>query len=598
MRAFFAERKRIQEAEIDNELKKEKDLNSALADEFKLRRQQIQTEFKSSLTDINEDSRLKGKAKQLAIQTAETKKQTDEAKALSDFETASAEISTRILTLQKARTDVAADNTRAERELTRELTKQRDELRFSLLEEQGRTSDAELGRLKQRFTDTIRELRIDVTGLPEDLQKAIDSVDLSTLQQQLDRLPEPVQSMVELLDIGIKRAQIAESQRLVEDLSSGLRIDEQAVQNRVLNGLISQREAQAQIVAIQQKYRAALLDILKGELAKAEAIKDQGVIVAIQQQIQETERLGVAVDEVGQQINQAFISDIQSGISGIFTGARKGFEGLRDAAISFGERLLDTLNDLAATSIVKQLEGLFKPDATNTQGTIGGFFSKLFGLGPTKQADAAAASATLQSGAVGAAAALNTGVTTASATFTTSVITSATSFASTIIAAGVAFAASVAASSAAQGISQRIGGLGSSLGAATGMFPAQPGGLVRIVEGGFPEAVLTTDPKHAMRQVAILRAFLKETRGLGGRIRGLAMGGFTDRIDISVPNVQLSNSGIGELAVASAPSTMRLRQVLVDQRDWRNEINSPEGEQVLVDFLYKKQHVIRKLSGK
>lgn len=598
VRAFFAERKRIQEAEIDNELKKEKDLNSALADEFKLRRQQIQAEFKSSLTDINEDSRLRGKAKQLAIQTAETKKQTDEAKALSDFETASAEISTRILTLQKARTDAALENTRAEELLTRELTKQRDELRFSLLEEQGRTSDAELGRLKQRFTDTIRELRIDVTGLPEDLQKAIDSVDLSTLQQQLDRLPEPVQSMVELLDIGIKRAQIAESQRLVEDLSSGLRIDEQAVQNRVLDGLISQREAQAQIVAIQQKYRAVLLDILKGELAKAEAIKDQGVIVAIQQQIQETERLGVAVDEVGQQINQAFISDIQSGISGIFTGARKGFEGLRDAAISFGERLLDTLNDLAATSIVKQLEGLFKPDATNTQGTIGGFFSKLFGLGPTKQADAAAASATLQSGAVGAAAALNTGVTTASATFTTSVITSATSFASTIIAAGVAFAASVTASSAAQGISQGIGGLGSSLGAATGMFPAQPGGLVRIVEGGFPEAVLTTDPRHAVRQVAILRAFLKETRGLGGRIRGLAMGGFTDRIDISVPNVQLSNSGIGELAVAGTPSTMRLRQVLVDQRDWRNEINSPEGEQVLVDFLYKKQHVIRKLSGK
>jgi hypothetical protein len=170
-----------------------------------------------------------------------------------------------------------------------------------------------------------------------------------------------------------------------------------------------------------------------------------------------------------------------------------------------------------------------------------------------------------------------------------------TAFASTVVAAGAAFAASVAASSAAQG----LGRLGSSIGAAaTGIFPAAPGGVVRIVEGGFPEAVLTTDPKHAARQVAILRAFLKETKGLGGRIRGLAAGGFTDRIDISAPNVPLSNSGIGELAVAGAPSTMKLRQVLVDQRDWRNEINSPEGEQVLVDFLYKKQHIIRKLSGK
>ncbi len=593
IKAFFAERKRIQESEIDAELRKEKDLNGALSDEFALRRQQIDTEFKSALTDVNEDSRLKGKARQLAIQTAEIKKQTDEAKALSDFETASAEISTRILTLQKARKDVARENTRAEEVLTRELQKQRDELRFSLQEEQGRTADAETGRLKQRFTDTLRELRIDITGLPLELQNAINSVDLSSLQKQLDRLPEPVSNLVELLDIGIKRAQIAESQRLVEDLSAGLRLDEQKIQNRVLDGLIGQREAQAQLVALQRQYRGVLLDVLQGELAKAEAIKDQAVIASIKEQITETERLGIAVDSAGQQINQSLFSDLQSGINGIFSGARKGFEGLRDAAISFGERLLDTLNDLAATSIVKQLEGLFKPDSQNTQGTIGGFFSKLFGLEPAKQADAAAASATLQTGAVGAATALSTGITTASATFTTSVITAATSFATSVVAAGAAFAASVAASSATQG----LGSIGSALGAATGIFPAVEGGMLHVVEGGFPEAVLTTDPRHAARQLQILKAFLHETHGLGGRIRGLAMGGFTDRIDISAPNVSLANTGIGDLAVAGAPSTMRLRQVLVDQRDWRNEVNSPEGEQVLVDFLYKKQHVIRKLSS-
>lgn len=598
VKSFFAERQRIQEAEIDAEIKKEKGLNGAVFDEFALRRKQIEAEFKSALLDIDEDSRLKGRAKELAIETAKTKKQTDQAKALNEFETASAEISTRILNLQKDRADIARENARAEAELTRELQKQKDEIRFSLLEEQGRISDAEAGRLKQRFTDTIRELRIDLTGLPEELQNAINAVDLSTLQKQLDRLPEPVQSLVDLLDIGIKRAQIAEAQKLVDDLSSGLRLDEQQVQNRLLDGLINQRQAQAEIVELQRKYRAVLLDVLKGELAKAEAIKDQSVIVAIRQQIAETERLGVAVDEVGQQINQSLVSDLQSGISGIFSGARKGFEGLRDAAISFGERLLDTLNDLAATSIVKQLEGLFKPDATNTQGTIGGFFSKLFGLGPSKQADAAAASATLQSGAVGAAASLSTGVATASASFTTSVVTSAASFASTVIAAGAAFAASIAAAGAASGVSQGLGGLGSAIGAATGIFPATPGGVVRIVEGGFPEAVLTTDPRHAVRQVAILRAFLKETKGLGGRIRGLAAGGFTNSIDISAPRVSLSNSGIGELAVAGTPSMMKFRQVLVDQRSMGDWVNSSEGEQVMVDFLYKHSPVIRRIGGK
>lgn len=599
VRAFFAERKRIQEAEIDAEMVKEKALNSALADEFRLRRQQIETEFQSALTDIDEDSRLKGRARDLARQTAETKKQADLAKAHNEFETASAEISTRILTLGKARADVAREIARAEAELTRELQKQRNEVRFSLFEEQGRTADAEAGRLKQRFTDTLRELRIDLTGLPLELQNAINGVDLSTLQQQLDQLPEPIAALVELLDIGIKRAQIAEAQRFVDDLSAGLRLDEQRIQNRVLDGLISQREAQAQIIQKQREYRGVLLDVLQGELAKAEAIKDQSVILAIQQQIEETKRLGIEIDEVGQQINQAFLSDIQSGISGIFSGARKGFEGLRDAAISFGERLLDTLNDIAATSIVKQLEGLFKPDATNTQGTVGGFFSKLFGLQPKQQADAAAASATLSTGAATASATLSTGVTTAAASFGTTVITSATSFAATILSAAAGFAAAIAASSAAQGISQGIGGLGSALGgAATGIFPAVDGGMLHIVEGGYPEAVLTTDPKYATRQVAILKAFLKETRGLGGRIRGLAAGGFSDRIDISTPNIQLSNPGIGELAIAGTPSTMKFRQVLVDQRDLGNWVNSSEGEQVLVDFLYKHAPVVRKIGGK
>jgi len=96
----------------------------------------------------------------------------------------------------------------------------------------------------------------------------------------------------------------------------------------------------------------------------------------------------------------------------------------------------------------------------------------------------------------------------------------------------------------------------------------------------------------------ILKSFLRETHGLGGRIRGLAMGGFTSQIEIAAPNVSVSNTGLGELSVAGTPSTMRLRQVLVDQRNVGDWINSSEGEQVLVDFLYKHAPVVRKIGGK
>ncbi len=69
-------------------------------------------------------------------------------------------------------------------------------------------------------------------------------------------------------------------------------------------------------------------------------------------------------------------------------------------------------------------------------------------------------------------------------------------------------------------------------GAASGRFiPSTQGGrIIRVAEGGHDEAVLTTDPKHALRQVAILREFLKRTRGLSGHFRAqpeeFATGGF------------------------------------------------------------------------
>lgn len=354
---------------------------------------------------------------------------------------------------------------------------------------------------------------------------------------------------------------------------------------------------------------------LEQQLALLKQIAEQSNDTELQRQAQQAgETVKDANEQLAgfnRQLRSASIDALQEGFTNFFAS-------LSDRTKTAKEKLLDLVNSVSqriqqviAENLSKQLiESLF---GDGTEG--GGIFAsikRLIGIGGgqgatggigavagvgAKTADATAAATALTTGAAAASTTFVAGVTTAGTGFSASVITSATSFAATILSAAAGFAAAVAASSAAQGISQGIGGLGSAIGAATGIFPAVEGGLVHIVEGGFPEAVLTTDPRHAARQLQILKAFLRETHGLGGRIRGLALGGFTDRIDISAPSVQVSNAGIGELAVAGAPSIMRLRQVLVDQRDFRNEINSPEGEQVLVDFLYKKQHVIRKLSS-
>lgn len=604
LKSYLKQRQDLQESQVDAEIVKELELTSVLFSELAARRRVAEREFQTELREIEADPKLKGRARDAAVEAAQLKKAADLERALSEFRIKHAEASARVIELGKEQQAVTEANLRLERELTRQIELQKASLQFDLFEQQGRTADAEAGRLRAQFTETLRDLRIDTAGLGTELQDALNRVDLTVLQQRLDQLPEPVRVLIELLDIGIKRAQIAEQAALVDTFSVELRTREAAIQNKVLDGLISQREAHAQIVVLQQKYRALLLDILAGEKAKAEEIGDQALIASIQAQIQEVERLGIAIDEMGQRINQALFSDLQSGLSGIFSGARKGFEGLRDAAISFGERLLDTLNDIAATSILQQIEGLFKPDATNTQGTIGGFISKLFGLQPKQAADAATASATLQTGATAAATTITTGATTAGTSFGTSVVTAATSFASLIISAGAAFAAAIAAGGATQAIGGLGGGLGGLLGGATGLFPAVPGGVYKFVEGGHPEAVLTTDPKHAARQLQILKAFLKQTRGLGGRVREFASGAFISPREaqsmmlsgLSRPMVPAGD--VGSMTVAGTPSMMRLRQVLVDERSMSNWVNSSEGEQVMVDWLYKHQPIIRKIGGK
>jgi hypothetical protein len=144
---------------------------------------------------------------------------------------------------------------------------------------------------------------------------------------------------------------------------------------------------------------------------------------------------------------------------------------------------------------------------------------------------------------------------------------------------------------------------------ATGdILPARPGGvLARVAEAGHAEAVLTTDPRHALKQARILSRFLRITKGLQGRfpVPELASGALVTprqaEADLlsGITRTPLNTSGVGDLRLAaSGGGETRLRQVLVDQRSYRDWLISSEGEQVIVDLLYRNQPVIRKIGGK
>lgn len=452
----------------------------------------------------------------------------------------------------------------------------------------------------------FQEPSVDTPQLIEKIQQILSTV-RGELGPEFDNVSQSIIRAfrsARLLDDQIKEA--AETTARLNQLSIGLRIEEGRVQDRILDGTITERQGRAELVALQRQYKEELLKILNIELKRAEVRDDKTAILNIQAEIEEVKRLGQVIDEAGQRINQELFGDIQQGLEGIFEGARRGIDGLKDALINFGESILNTFNRIAAESITQKFENIFKPDATDTKGTPGGFLSKLFGLTP-KPADAGAGAAlttaavtagtSLTTGGVSAGAALTTGGATAGATLAASIAAAAAGFSAAVIAAGAAFAAAVAASAVAQSASGAVDAAGSIFGTATGDFfaPKPAGRIIRVAEAGYPEAVLTTDPKHATRQAQILKEYLARTKGLFGRFKipEFDRGGWAQEAEqnmlASIHRQPTSLGNIPDSALAggtqSGGMSVRVINQLTSKTATRPYMNSEEGVRDILNII-------------
>jgi tape measure domain-containing protein len=386
------------------------------------------------------------------------------------------------------------------------------------------------------------------------------------------------------------------------------------VERAVRNRDIAEVEGAIVIRRVNNQYTGDLERQLQLLQQIATASRDRG----LQQQASDAaETVKDTKDEVAgliDQIDAAGKDAFRSGLTDFFSDILSRTATAKEALLDLVNSVARAMSDVIAENLSRQLfESLFGGPEDAAGGLVA-TVKRLFGFGGEQGAGAAggvagaavqateatAASAALTTGATAAATALATGGATAGTTIVASVATAATAFATAVTAAGAAFAATVAASSA----SQAVGGLGAAFGAAaTGLFPAVPGGVYKVVEGGYPEAVLTTDPRHAVRQVGILREYLKQTRGLFGRMPQLASGGFISR-EAAEANVlrgierapsSLTSIPAGALAGGPSAGTLMQRLIVVDKRRFADYLSDPETANAFIAFIGQNRPAIRRM---
>lgn len=337
--------------------------------------------------------------------------------------------------------------------------------------------------------------------------------------------------------------------------------------------------------------------------------------------------------DFNRQLRSTSIDALRDGFTDFFASLGDNTTTAKEKLLNLIDSVVARINQVIAENISEKLiESLFGSGAGG-EGIVAAV-GRLFGIGgggrgatggaggaiasvAGEQAGATAAATTLTTGATAAATALTTGGTaagaalttggaTASATLVSSLTAAAASFSAAVIAAGTAFAAAVAAASASQTGAAAARFIG---GAATGLFPAQPGGVYRIVEGGYPEAVITTDPRHAARQVNILRELIARTKGFYGRVQvpDFAIGGWASReaaeanLLNSISRAPSSMPHLPDAAhatVGASAFNLRIVNQVESRALTRPYINSEEGVRDIMNIISKNSNQVSRRLGR
>lgn len=235
----------------------------------------------------------------------------------------------------------------------RELEKTMTALRADALEAGGDSVGAAYERIADKFREMHEQARANSALFP-DADKWVSAL------ERAEKLSANLTRLGERFDLG----------------KGYLSLETARIQDKVTDGVLSEREGRRQVYDLEVRYRDVLRGILGESLAIAKARGDEKAVLQIKEQIRETERLGHVIDTTREKARGIFEGAFSHGLAELN-------KGLGHAAATFAIDLIDGIKREADARLTKVLsEALF--GKTDEFGSDSGLFGKVLeriGLG-------------------------------------------------------------------------------------------------------------------------------------------------------------------------------------------------------------------------
>lgn len=270
----------------------------------------------------------------LALADEEIQRLRDTGKETEGAEGRRKQLVAEVIVLERQRGDVAVAAARDQAKAEAELAQQREAFEQRLLEVEGRSREARIRALDIEL-EGYRKLLLAQGEAAEFVERRLARFrETTVLRLDFDQVTSEARAALDELDL----------------VRGRIRADAEA-------GLITQFQAEKQILALEQERVVALLQIATRARAAAEALGDPAAILAAEQLTDQVRQLGASVDTVTRdlaRLDEGAQDAFRGSLQDVLSGLGREITSVSDAVTAFAQNFVQQIQNIAAEIISRR----------------------------------------------------------------------------------------------------------------------------------------------------------------------------------------------------------------------------------------------------